>query len=137
MNILNPKPVFVRAGRPAQQRGVTLIEILVTLIVLSVGLLGLAALQSFSLQAGQVSLLRTQATNFAYEVADHARANRSVVETSGNVPNADLWNARVATLLPGGSVAVGVSDMEITVTVTWRDDRENATDADFEIITRI
>jgi len=137
MKILRPKPVFVRPGRPAQQRGVTLIEILITLIVLSVGLLGLAALQSFSLQAGQVSLLRTQATNFAYEVSDHARANRSIVETSGNVPNADLWNARVATLLPGGSVTVNVNDMEIEVIVTWRDDRENASDADFVITTRI
>ncbi|HMB38999.1 MAG TPA: type IV pilus modification protein PilV [Wenzhouxiangellaceae bacterium] len=137
MIILNSKPVFIRPGRPAQQRGVTLIEILITLIVLSVGLLGLAALQSFSLQAGQVSLLRTQATNFAYEVADHARANRSIVETSGNVPNADLWNTRVTQLLPGGSVAVSVSNMQITVTVTWRDDRENASDADFEITTRI
>ncbi|TQE92632.1 MAG: type IV pilus modification protein PilV [Spiribacter salinus] len=137
MKPLKLKPVFVRPNRPARQRGVTLIEILITLIVLSVGLLGLAALQSFSLQAGQVSLLRTQATNFAYEVADHARANRSIVETSGNVPNTDLWTARAAELLPGGTVAVAVSDMEITVTVTWRDDRENATDADFEITTRI
>lgn len=130
-------PFFVRPSRPDRQRGVTLIEILVTLIVLSVGLLGLAALQSFSLQAGQVSLLRTQATNFAYEVADHARANRSVVATSGNVPNADLWNARVAQLLPDGTVGITVADMDITVTVTWRDDRENAEDAVFEITTRI
>lgn len=137
MKPLNLKPVFGRPNCPARQRGVTLIEILITLIVLSVGLLGLAALQSFSLQAGQVSLLRTQATNFAYEVADHARANRSVVELSGNVPNADLWTARVAELLPGGNVAIDVNNMTITVTVTWRDDRENATDADFEITTRI
>lgn len=137
MKISKLKTVLVRPNGPTRQRGVTLIEILITLIVLSVGLLGLAALQSFSLQAGQVSLLRTQATNFAYEVADHARANRSIVETSGNVPNSDLWNARVAELLPGGSVAVDVNNMQITVTVTWRDDRENATDADFEITTRI
>ena len=131
------KPVMTRYRRPAHQRGVTLIEILVTLIVLSVGLLGLAALQSFSLQAGQVSLLRTQATNFAYEVADHARANRSVVKTFGNIPNADLWNARAASLLPDGNVAVTVSDMQITVNITWLDDRENATNANFGITTTI
>ena len=120
-----------------RQRGLTLIEILVTLLVLAIGLLGLAALQSFSLQAGQVSLLRTQATNFAYEVADHARANRSIVESSGAIPNANFWNARVATLLPDGTVNVNVNGMNITVTVTWLDDRESGTDAKFEIDTRI
>jgi len=127
---------FFSAGRNCQ-RGLTLIEILVTLLVLAVGLLGLAALQSFSLQAGQVSLLRTQATNFAYEVADHARANRSIVSASGDIPNANFWTARVAALLPDGAVDVDVDDMAITVTVSWLDDRETGTDAEFELETRI
>ena len=133
MNPFHPKSIL----RARRQRGVTLIEILVTLLVLAVGLMGLAALQGFSLQAGQISYLRTQATNFAYEVADHARANRSVVGASGSIPNADFWNDRVADLLPGGTVAVNANAVGITVTVTWTDDRESGADASFTIVTRI
>ncbi|PKL95397.1 MAG: type IV pilus modification protein PilV [Gammaproteobacteria bacterium HGW-Gammaproteobacteria-8] len=120
-----------------RQRGLTLIEILVTLLVLAVGLMGLAALQGFSLQAGQISYVRTQATNFAYEVADHARANRSVVDATGSIPNADFWNNRVAALLPGGTVTVTMTAAGITVTVTWTDDRETGDPASFTINTRI
>jgi type IV pilus assembly protein PilV len=123
--------------RARHQRGLTLIEILVTLLVLAVGLMGLAALQGFSLQAGQISYLRTQATNFAYEVADHARANRSVVGASGSIPNEDFWNDRVAELLPGGAVVVNANAAGITVTVSWTDDRETGDPASFTIVTRI
>ena len=120
-----------------RQSGLTLIEILVTLLVLAIGLIGLAALQNFSLQAGQISYLRTQATNFAYEVADHARANRSIVGASGSMPNTNFWNQRAAELLPGGTVAVNANAAGITVTVTWTDDRETGATAAFTVNTRI
>jgi len=130
-------PVPARFQR-ARQRGVTLIEILITLLVLAVGLLGLAALQGVSLQAGQVSLLRTQATNFAYAVADHARAHRSIVESTSSVPDTTFWSNEAAALLPGGEVQTTVSNNnQVTVTVTWLDDRDNATTASFSITTRI
>lgn len=133
---LNPLSLNI-IQRARYQRGLTLIEILVTLLVLAVGLMGLAALQGFSLQAGQISYLRTQATNFAYEVADHARANRSIVEASGSIPNADFWNDRVSDLLPGGSVVVATNPAGITVTVSWTDDRKTGDAAAFTINTRI
>jgi type IV pilus assembly protein PilV len=60
----------------SSQRGVTLIEVLITVLVLSVGLLGVAALNAFSLQAGQSSLQRTQASIIAGETLDWLRANR-------------------------------------------------------------
>lgn len=126
------------AGRPERQSGVTLIEILITLLVLAIGLLGLAALQGFSLQAGQVSYLRTQATNFAYEVADHARANRSAIEASGNVPNAGFWSARAASLLPQGTVATSVSgDNVLSVSVEWVDERDTGATLEFSFETRL
>jgi len=143
MSISNSPSHFVsRAIGRRFQRGVTLIEILVTLLVLAIGLLGLAALQGVSLQAGQISYLRTQATNFVYEVADHARANRSLIAASGNVPNAGFWDTRAAALLPGGVVATSVAPTaaggdELTVTVTWIDDRETGVTADFSVTTRI
>lgn len=139
---MRPIPVSSPGPRsfPLRQRGVTLIEILITLLVLGVGLLGLAALQGISLQSGHTSYIRTQATNFAYEVADHARANRSLIESSGNIPNAGFWNDRAADLMPGGSVATtvaGTDNDQITVTVSWLDDREEGTNEQFQITTRI
>lgn len=127
------------------QRGVTLIEILITLLVLAVGLLGLAALQGLSLKAGQVSLYRTQATNLAYEVIDHARANRSQVAISGSIPNQTVFSERIAALLPNGTLTTDVTDAGgdgiVNVQITWLDNRD-AEDADdqettFEIESRI
>lgn len=117
----------VRVFTGALQRGVSLIEVLVTLLVLAIGLLGLSALQGVSLQAGQVAYLRTQATNLAYEVTDFARANRALVKVNGNVPNMGYWNTRAAALLPEGGVVTSVTGADnevVTVTVRWLDDRD-------------
>lgn len=117
-----------RAIGRRHQRGVTLIEILITLLVLAVGLLGLAALQGVSLKTGQVSLYRTQATNLAYEVIDHARANRSQVASSGSIPNEAVLSQRIAELLPNGALVTAVTDADgdgiVNVQITWLDDRE-------------
>ncbi len=58
-----------------RQRGMTLIEILVTVLVLAVGLLGMASLTVGSLKNNQGAFLRTQATILAYDMADRMRAN--------------------------------------------------------------
>ena len=133
---INPAKLARRALAMRRQNGVTLIEILITLLVLAVGLLGLAALQGFSMQAGQVSYYRTQATNVAYEVADFARTNRSIV-SQGLLEN--LGQQLAAERLPSGGATVrwdGTIE-EVTVTVSWLDDREAGTDASFTITTRV
>lgn len=56
-------------------RGFSLIEVLVALVVLSIGLLGIAALQVDSVRNGQSALQRTRAVNFAVDMADRIRAN--------------------------------------------------------------
>jgi len=112
----------IHAFRAGRQRGVTLIEILITLLVLAVGLLGLAALQGLSLQTGQVAYQRTQAVNIAYEVADFARANRS---TASSTTLTNLADSLADELLPAGSGAVAGpnADDQITVTITWTEGR--------------
>jgi type IV pilus assembly protein PilV len=55
--------------------GFTLVEILVALLVLSIGLLGLAALQLTSFQFNTDSYLRTQTTFSAYDIIDRLRVN--------------------------------------------------------------
>lgn len=55
--------------------GFSLLEVLIALLVLSLGLLGLAALQVTSLKFNTESYYRTQATFLAYDIIDRMRAN--------------------------------------------------------------
>lgn len=68
---------FSRAAQSAAAgaRGFSLLEVMIALIVLSVGLLGIAGLQTFSLQFNHQSYERTQATVFISEIFDRMMAN--------------------------------------------------------------
>ena len=57
--------------------GFTLLEVMIALLILSIGLLGLAALQATSLKINHGALLRTQATFLTYDMMDRLRANRT------------------------------------------------------------
>jgi len=74
-------------------RGFTLLEVLVAVIVLAIGLLGLAKLQATGLRANHEADLRSRATLLAYDIADRVRANRIYyVDNEGNLkapPSAD------------------------------------------------
>lgn len=124
------KPIQRAFAAARRQDGTTLIEVLVTILVLSIGLLGLAALQGFSLQAGQSAYYRTQATNVAYEVADFMRVNRSAYAPEGgpcSVPADDFgWNSFVAEQFPAGTLDIQMVNCdagEVQVTVTWDEQR--------------
>src|SRR5205823_8122048 len=69
--------------RPAGPRGFTLIEMLVALVVLAVGMLGVASLFGISLHSGSSAITRMQAVNLATDLADRIRANRA----AGDAPN--------------------------------------------------
>ena len=56
--------------------GMTLIEVLVTLVLTSVGLLGVAALQLTTLKSNQESYVRSQATMLAADMLDRMRSNQ-------------------------------------------------------------
>lgn len=63
------------------QRGFSLLEILVTLIVFSVGLLAIAGLQTVSKQANYESLQRTTASQIAYGLLEDMRTNGDAIGT--------------------------------------------------------
>lgn len=68
-----------------QSRGFSLVEVLVAILVLSIGLLGLAALQTTSMQYNTGSYFRTQATFLAYDIIDRMRANSTaIIDADGN-----------------------------------------------------
>lgn len=66
-----------RGARQSIAQGFSLVEVLVALAVLSVGLLGLAALQTTGLKFNHQSYERTQAVMQAYDIIDRMRANKS------------------------------------------------------------
>ncbi|MEN8108371.1 MAG: type IV pilus modification protein PilV [Pseudomonadota bacterium] len=65
-----------------QQGGFTLLEVLIALLVLSIGLLGLAALQTVGLRSNQMATMRTQATQISYDITDRMRANPDGLTTA-------------------------------------------------------
>ncbi|MEZ5581872.1 MAG: type IV pilus modification protein PilV [Candidatus Competibacteraceae bacterium] len=64
------------------QRGFTLLEVLVAVIVLAIGLLGMAALQLTATRYSHGSFMRIEATQLANEMADRMRANQTGVNNN-------------------------------------------------------
>lgn len=79
-----------RNAVPARMRGVSLIEVMVSVLILAVGLLGIAAMQAMALRGGQSSLETSMAvmqTNAILEAMRADRANAGTFNTVGMVCN--------------------------------------------------
>ncbi len=125
-------------------KGFSLFEILITVIILAVGLLGLAALQVTSLKANHGALQKSQATFLTYDMIDRIRANRNdalnesyditladVKPTGSTLPETDVndWLTSVAILLPSGDGAIDCTTAGVcTITVSWNIQREGIVD---------
>jgi type IV pilus assembly protein PilV len=142
-------------GRQGQQ-GFTLLEVLIAMVVLSIGLLGLAGLQANSLKNNTSAYQRSQASIFAYEMLDRIRANHTglvdgeyddlmsgttsdpgCITTGCTVAqmaqyDAYLWKTQLADTLPSGQGTVlGSGDGSVfTITVMWDDERSGVTGTD-------
>ena len=141
---------------PLRQKGLSLIEVMITLAVFSFGLLALAALMASGLKYNTSALHRSYATSQAYDMADRMRANRLGLDAgyyndlsesdtdpdcieSGCTPEQMAhydtwqWNTDNARLLPegAGTVSLKSSDSGIyTITIAWNDDRDPDTALD-------
>lgn len=67
-------------GNAFRQRGTTLIEALVAVVVLSIGLLGMAGLQANALKLNQTSMQRSQAAILAYSILDQMRSDTAAAK---------------------------------------------------------
>ncbi|MEO6146927.1 MAG: type IV pilus modification protein PilV [Sulfuriferula sp.] len=134
-----------------RQQGFTLLEVLVAMVIVSIGLVGLAGLMMTSAKNNQSAFYRSQASWMAYDIIDRMRANR-VVATNGSgaydialgvlpsgcgvssVPPAlDLcqWNTELQTALPTGKGSILMAGSVATVTVQWDDSRALGQNANF------
>ena len=82
----NPRIAF-KEGKVVHltQRGFSLVEVLISIIILSFGLLGMVGLQAAAIQANREAKTQSSASSFARELAEMMRRNRNIgVLTSGN-----------------------------------------------------
>lgn len=100
-----PRDVLPRSPR-AHGAGFSLVEVLVAVLVLSVGLLGLAALQIAGVRANDSARLRTQATLAAYDLADRLRADPVSLFAGGEGTRAAALDADACEGTLGGADAV-------------------------------
>jgi type IV pilus assembly protein PilV len=117
------------------EQGFTLIEVLVALVILSVGLIGLAALQTGGLRNNNSAVIRSQAVLAAEDILDRMRANRTdalgedydialgtaVDGTYTGMVLTDLteWRGSLSLQLANGDGSVDVSGGIATVVVQW------------------
>lgn len=130
-------------GRRRHTTGFSLVEVLIALIIMSVGMLGIAGLYVHSMQAGRTSLFRHHAVTLAGDVADRIRANplggatyagagadNGCVDDGKNCTademaahDVSLWLEQAEATLPDGTVTVAYDGGSVPstyeVTVTW------------------
>ena len=130
------------------QKGFSLIEVLISVLVISVGVLGIVALQVTSTVYAESSIHRGQASMLAREIVERMRVNTDE-SLAGNydintlpaltrvctgaatdcspsqIREHDLrsWSARVAALLPGSDASIvtdtSVDPVSVVVTLSW------------------
>jgi len=103
-----PMPISLKNSHSkSNQRGVTMIEVLIAVVVLSLGLLGMAALQGVSIQTNQSANFRTQATLLGQQLTDSIRSNRVNVSPAGVVTsNLANYNKALAAAIPSGNPVI-------------------------------
>ena len=62
------------------QRGLTMVEVLVAMLIFAIGLLGVAGMQSLALKSTDNSNMRSLVNIHAYEIVERMRANMTAVE---------------------------------------------------------
>lgn len=87
----------------AGQRGFTLVEVLVAVLVISIGLLGVARLVLAAVKANDSAYMRGQATALAYSILDHMEANLTEAKNGGYAVNFGAYAAPGFTCVGAGN----------------------------------
>lgn len=124
------------SGLSHKQKGATLLEILITILVISFGLLGLAGLQAVSLKNNNTAYYRSQASMMSHDIIERMRVNKAAAlagaysvtkPTAGTIAGDDLieWRGNIANVIPMRdghpediSVVVGLNG-DVTIAIQW------------------
>lgn len=144
---------FRQAGN-RRQRGLSLIEVLIAVLILAIGMLGIAALQAITLRNSRSAFDRTQAVVLSYTMLDRMRANADAAR-AGNynlaetctIPSTattliqhdqkewitNLWNTMGKANTTCGTISCNAG--VCTITVKWNDSRATSGAANQTIAT--
>ncbi|WP_295886809.1 type IV pilus modification protein PilV [uncultured Thiohalocapsa sp.] len=135
-------PRAAGCGAAQSQRGTSLMEVLVTLAILTLGITAMTQLQVTALKLNHSAYMRSQAVALSYRVLDAMRANRgdalfgaydrapgdpipTAAEAGSSVAAADLraWLHSVENAMRPyeGQAGIDRNAAEVTITVRWRD----------------
>lgn len=136
---------------PRAQRGFTLLEVLIAIVILSVGLLGVAGMQASGMRTNKAAYNRTVATAMAMDMIDRIRANPRAIDeynnfdTENGIPTkqACINNATGCTpaelamhdkyewgqpldsedkkILPDGRGHINIQNDQVTITILWQE----------------
>ena len=104
-----------------KESGFSMIEVLVALLVLAIGLLGVAGVQLLSMQQTANSTLRSEATLYAQTAADRVRANGGDVLDSADLAQLEANMQQVLGADSDLQISVSADVAQITVQWTERD----------------
>ena len=104
-----------------RQQGFTLIEVLVSILVLMVGILGISAMQMISFQTNQSAYMRSQATYLAQDMMDRIRSNRVGFQNSTVYDSVDTSQAGT---IPASPACISTADGCSSIQLGEQDIRE-------------
>jgi type IV pilus assembly protein PilV len=118
-----------------RQKGASMIEVLITMIVVALGLLGHASLIAVSAKDNNTAYMRSQATLLAHDILERLRLNPvkakagdfniaigTAPDNDTNIENIELnnWRDNINQALPGGTGSVSVDGAgNTTIVIRW------------------
>lgn len=104
--------------------GFTLVEVMIALVVMAIGMLGLASIQAVSLQNNQTAYMRTIAMQSAYNITDLIRTSKlsdgSVDSTFDAVTSALPNSAPTSCIVDNNTTNCSASDMAASDIYQWK-----------------
>ncbi len=140
------------------ENGVALLEVLIALVVVAVGLIGMALLQVTAMQHAHQGQMHSHSTYLLYDITDRIRANSDAADSgdydlafgasatatknceaaecnSSEMADFDLeqWEDHILRVLPGGEGAVSVSGGVATISIRYDDDRDESDTVTYQL----
>lgn len=118
------------------QSGFSLLEVLITLVIIAIGLMGFAAMMVHSMKNNRIAMQRSIATFYAYDILDCMRVNRAAAiggsytvtfggalsDTTVAATDVTAWKTQLSTLLPEGKGQISLPGNNVVkVEIQWNE----------------